>query len=475
MQTDLPFKSLEPGISGETPARQEPKESRPGLLRRRILVPFLLMLFGVVALFGIALWQYGAHDPWSRSLLLTGGESPYEGAIAARFRLLPRNNLPANDPIQLMETGIRLVEESTKNVDFTFREGVVLMDLPPSEWPPLLATGRAPAPGQQEVAAGPLVRRTDQINLDGEVFTVVGQFKPSVAGLSFAYALPQSEGMAGYFAPEAGGKKAWVVTDAAKALIERAGAGETLASRKLAPGGALLTITPVLATIASLILIAAAGSLFQVRLVMLFLRWRTPLRPMLRAMSGYMSLLQGLHLLHYAFFFVFMLAGNWFPRTNLFAVEVVREIFTEGPLKHVGSAYASGSIVLASWATFYNNYLVQTVQYCIVPSLFIPFLGVLKNLLAFSFAGFAMTPIWAGHADMLTYHSITMVLEFEGYILAAFAVVLFPYLLVRGLAEESFLTRLKESVLIVGSGTLLAGLVLAAAAFYEAATLILIG
>jgi len=248
-----------------------------------------------------------------------------------------------------------------------------------------------------------------------------------------------------------------------------------LAPRKLAPGGALLTMAPVLATIASLILIAAAGSLFLVRFVMLFLRWRTPFRPMLRAMAGYTSLLEGLHLLHYAFFFVFMLAGYWFPRTNLFVVEMVRETFTEGPLRHVGSAYASGNILAASWATFYNNYLVQTVQYCIVPSLLIPFLGVLKNLLAFSFAGFTMTPIWAGHVDMLTYHSITMILEFEGYILAAFAVVLFPCLLVRGLAEESFLTRLKESVLIVGSGTILAGLILAAAALYEAATLILIG
>jgi hypothetical protein len=76
----------------------------------------------------------------------------------------------------------------------------------------------------------------------------------------------------------------------------------------------------------------------------------------------------------------------------------------------------------------------------------------------------------------MSFHSITMWLELEAYILVSFASVLLPVKVMRAFAEpggnpgQAYV----QGAIILGSMTLIAGIILLVAALYEATTLILL-
>jgi uncharacterized ion transporter superfamily protein YfcC len=85
-----------------------------------------------------------------------------------------------------------------------------------------------------------------------------------------------------------------------------------------------------------------------------------------------------------------------------------------------------------------------------------------------------MTPLWSGIPGLLLFHSITIVLELEAYIYACVAVCIFWLRIVRGLGNRMVMESFHDAAKMLLSATLLAGLVLAVAALYEAASLILL-
>jgi hypothetical protein len=105
----------------------------------------------------------------------------------------------------------------------------------------------------------------------------------------------------------------------------------------------------------------------------------------------------------------------------------------------------------------------------------IPFIGVAKNLLSFALVGLALSPVWTGVSEKMTYHAGTMVLELEAYVLVSIVMVLYPWHLLRALTARDDTgggARIRHALASVASGTLLAGAILALAALYEAVTLI---
>jgi hypothetical protein len=76
---------------------------------------------------------------------------------------------------------------------------------------------------------------------------------------------------------------------------------------------------------------------------------------------------------------------------------------------------------------------------------------------------------------MFTFHSITMVLELEAYVIASFAISVLPIRVLRGLIAGNVVEEYRHGMSVVGSGTVLVGAMLALAALYEAATIILLG
>jgi len=85
-----------------------------------------------------------------------------------------------------------------------------------------------------------------------------------------------------------------------------------------------------------------------------------------------------------------------------------------------------------------------------------------------------MAPLWSGMAWMFSFHSITMTLELEAYIIACVIVVYFWRRVIAGLRDKELLPCVIQGFRALGSGIMLTGTMLAIAALYEAATLILL-
>ena len=198
------------------------------------------------------------------------------------------------------------------------------------------------------------------------------------------------------------------------------------------------------------------------------------LGPCLAELSARRALLVAVHVMLYGALFGAMAAGVLLPRATWNAMHFTRSVFSEGALGHIGRAYASGNILWATLATLHQNYLVGTCLYSALPSLVFPFAGLFKNLLSFGFVGFVMTPLWTGSAAQNTYHSITLTLELEAYVVVTFAVCALPIRVVRGWQSGEWATQYLAGLRIIVGAVALAGIMLTIAAVYEATTLILL-
>ena len=279
-------------------------------------------------------------------------------------------------------------------------------------------------------------------------------------------------------------------------------------------------------TLAGLILVAVGGYSLATRLCLCLSLSFAPggvMGPLFREVGRRRTLWNALHAVLYIFFFYAMVGGFVFPEANYQVVQYVSGVFSSsGDLGYIGDAYASRDILRAALATFTNNYLVQTLVMTFLISLFGIPAGVLKTFGSFVLAGLALSPIWVDSASGYTFHSLTMAMEFEGYIIACFAVlvwttIIFRTLIRSGSCRISFLRavqvvasfvlatgvfgplfailgvlvwtvrvlgvlaenderkpELANGVRVLGASVFASGMVLAVAALYEAATLILL-
>ncbi len=230
-------------------------------------------------------------------------------------------------------------------------------------------------------------------------------------------------------------------------------------------------------TLAGLLLVAAAGFSMVTRMCLrMSLVPGGLLGPLFCAVKQRRTMWNTLHALLYLLFFYAMVGGFVIPESNYQVVQYVSGIFSKsGDLGYVGDAYASGDILRAALATFENNYVTQTLGMTFLVSLpGIP-LGVLKTAGSFLLAGLALSPIWVDGASGYVFHSVTMAIEFEGYIIACFAVLGWTVCLCRVLTVPGRrLRELANGVRVLFAAALASGIVLAVAALYEAATLILL-
>ena len=277
-------------------------------------------------------------------------------------------------------------------------------------------------------------------------------------------------------------------------------------------------------TLAGLIMVAAAGYSMATRICLR----RSPasgglLGPLFREIARRRRLWGTLHSLLYILFFYAMIAGFVLPEANYQVVQYVSGIFSKsGDLGYIGDAYASGDIVGAALATFNNNYIIQTLGMTMFISLLGIPAGAIKTAGSFLLAGLALSPIWVDGASGYVFHSVTMAMEFEGYIIACFAVLVWAlcayralvrsgsrmgtffrgvqmlacFLLATGIygaslavvgvlawvlrvlgvlsAHDGRKSELAGGIRLLFAAALASGLVLAVAALYEAVTLILL-
>lgn len=365
-------------------------------------------------------------------------------------------------------------EEEFSLFGFHETETVVLLELPPAELESLLTSGRVPNPDDPEVIAGAFTR-LDSFRLDGEDYRVVGRLHRGIPGLYFSYLVPENPERSASFRRDPDATDGWLDSEGReriRALEDTEAFAREQSSLSLQAPTCLAYVYSVFL---GLLLVAVGGALAQDGL---FRRWAGRggrfLSPMFSAVADYRGTVLGMHLVLYGGFFGTMLVGIAQPHIPVYLQEYVSRTFSEGGLSYIGDAYGSGNVLWAAGATFANNFIVQTVALTVGVSLVIPMIGVLKTLASFVLVGLVMPPLWTGTAQTFSFHSITMTLELEAYVFACVAVVLFWRHVGIGIVRGKLKSELGAGFRIVGSGTLLAGIMLALAALYEAATLILL-
>ena len=144
-----------------------------------------------------------------------------------------------------------------------------------------------------------------------------------------------------------------------------------------------------------------------------------------------------------------------------------------GPLAVAGKAYASHSIPAAAGVTFAVNLALGSLVSITLPSVVMPGCGALLALVRAAMWGFLLAPTSAELARTMLPHSITLLIEDEGYILAMFFALLIPIHLADGRYGPTVARRFGHALAVNASGILLVAAVLAVAAMYEATEVIL--
>lgn len=131
-----------------------------------------------------------------------------------------------------------------------------------------------------------------------------------------------------------------------------------------------------------------------------------------------------LNVLYYGLVLIFMVVAAFNRPLQDMLLETIGQAFMTGPLSAVGSAYLNAQVFLAIALTFLVNLVIASILYITVPSLIIPYIGILMGVYRAILWGLIFYP---GHPDMqmiMIPHSITLILEGQAYILAMFGVFL---------------------------------------------------
>ena len=129
-----------------------------------------------------------------------------------------------------------------------------------------------------------------------------------------------------------------------------------------------------------------------------------------------------LNILYYALMLAAMTAAAIRPSLQNDMLRDVDQKLTSGPLSSVGSAYSGGMVLRATALTFAINLVVGSVAWITLPSLLIPFGGVLMGLYRAILWGLIFSP---ANPEMRALdripHVLTIILEGQGYIVAMLA------------------------------------------------------
>ena len=416
--------------------------------------------------------------PFADALYAFGKVPEWVEPIPIQSRRLPRNAFPsvydALDEMRNSAQGqaredIETLIQSTGVMD---TERIIQVPFTQELLQSALLTGRLPEPGKPELLAGANAR-LNEFKIDGQTFRVVGRLRRAASPFHFAYLIPKHEAWLPIFEEHPAAETGWFDLQGRIGLRQSADPRKDIETYNLEAIEVPTDPRITAATISGLMLVALFGAMAHLSVFRVLMPLRCgPLRPAFRVVLTRPRVVILMHLLLFGSFFAMTLAATRMPVPNMWLLSFIRHTFDHGELQHVGQAYASGNIPMAAWATFFNNYIIQTLILTFAISLVIPMIGILKTLLSFLMVGFGMSPIWAGAAMGYSYHSITLTLELEAYIIACVIVFHFWAHLAMTLIKGQFRRRLKESLQALASGLLLTALMLATAAAYEAITLI---
>jgi len=179
---------------------------------------------------------------------------------------------------------------------------------------------------------------------------------------------------------------------------------------------------------------------------------------------------------YYGLIFCAMIYVAFNPALQQSLVKMIRSGFSKGPLAVVTAAYREGRVFSAIVLTFVVNLIGGAFLAITLPSLVIPFSGLLVGAWRAVLWGLALSPITPVRRTMLIPHSLTLILEGQAYVVAMLAAAiqgsafLWPRIVGARTHLQGYAAGLKRTARLY----LLVMLILAIAAIYEAVEVIYI-
>jgi len=128
-----------------------------------------------------------------------------------------------------------------------------------------------------------------------------------------------------------------------------------------------------------------------------------------------------LNTLYYALVIIFMIYVAFNQSLQDELLKSIGESFITGPMSFVGSAYINAKVLAAIGATFFVNLLVGSFGTITLPSLLIPFSGILVGFYRAVLWGLILSPAHPDLRLVMIPHSLTLVIEGQAYILTMLA------------------------------------------------------
>jgi len=150
--------------------------------------------------------------------------------------------------------------------------------------------------------------------------------------------------------------------------------------------------------------------------------------------------------------------------------------FMTGPLAFVGQAYVNAQALKAILATFFVNLLIGSFGTITLPSLLIPFSGILVGIYRAIVWGLLLSPANPDLRLVMIPHSITLIIEGQAYILTMLAAYIQgrAFLFPKTVGLESRARGYLEGLKRTGKLYTLVILTLAIAAIYEVIEVVII-
>ena len=444
----------------------------------------------VVAVVGLALMAFSYYryeyepgeSPWDNVFMYIGAADPNCEVEGLEYDQRPVRLLPlagrAKNFTRIAKSFGSKVESSYR---ITFQEKVIFYsDMEADFTPEMLEWGQLPTSGADEVLAGYSTSRRDEINVDGRAFKIVGRLKKGVSVFANSYLIGEGAAAEELFEP---GQSAYIL----RLPKEQWGDSEIHKQLRGAfPRPLFTAYTPLIRTqqaaffiyVAGLALLCLGGclALFMLYCILADRVRNKWLRLPLAEIRRYKHLFVTMNLIYFGAVVVFMLVSYAVPELqSCFLIGVSSQITDgSGILGVAGEAYMSKNILRAAVTTFAINFPLGSLVCITLPSVIVPGAGSLIAGIRASLWGLLLAPTFDALSGMMVPHSVTLLLEGHGYVIAAFFGVLVLVYLFRKAEGPSAGTRYGRALLMNVRGNLLVIIVLAVAAVYEAIEVILV-
>ncbi len=470
--------NIPPEACDSVPHREPPPAAR---LRRWLL--WSLLFLGGLALMNFAYLRYAAPVPtrWTGAIMYVAEDGSAAdlkplGGTPVTLRLLPAD--PQTEVLAKSLAGVK--PQVGRMFVWSRQEKLILVeDFRAVFDRNMLASGRLPESGAGEVLAGYDAPHKDALSIDGQKFKVVGVLRRQTAPFWNSYLLPDPRPAAKWLDPASAQVKTGVLLTRAEARKQKEALGKPPFRGHLTPVSDMSRVEPgayYLYLLGLLFLVGGGAAM----LLEGFWAWSQKanggwLAAPLAEMRRHWRLLVGLHAGYFGLCLAAM-AVIYFVRDiqDALMMMTLQEVSGDtGLLGIAGKAYRSNNMLWAAVVTLGVNFFFGSLVMITLPSVILPGSGALMAVFRAGTWGVLLAPTYLTLAGGMRAHSLTLLLEGEGYILATFFGLLVPIFLLRRQEGAPALQRWGRALLVNLKGNLLVFLVLAIAALYEAIEVIL--